>query len=127
MRTVTVSESRAGGGSAAGSTVLNASGYVTARRQATVSSKFTGRVAVVLIEVGLQVEEGPVLARLDDSNLRPALALAALAYLFWPAPLPAVRSVPVSVSRAGGGRAAGRSVLNAAGNGPARRLATVSS
>jgi RND family efflux transporter MFP subunit len=57
-------------------TVLNASGYVTARRQATVSAKFTGRVTEVLIEEGMQVEEGQVLARLDDSNLRPALALA---------------------------------------------------
>jgi len=56
-------------------TVLNASGYVTARRQATVSSKFTGRVTEVLIEEGMHVEEGQVLARLDDSNLRPALAL----------------------------------------------------
>jgi RND family efflux transporter MFP subunit len=58
------------------STVLNASGYVTARRQATVSAKFTGRVTEVLIEEGMEVEEGQVLARLDDSNLRPALALA---------------------------------------------------
>ena len=57
-------------------TVLNASGYVTARRQATVSAKFTGRVTEVLIEEGMVVEEGQVLARLDDSNLRPALALA---------------------------------------------------
>lgn len=57
-------------------TVLNASGYVTARRQATVSSKFTGRVMEVLIEEGMAVEEGQVLARLDDANLRPALALA---------------------------------------------------
>jgi RND family efflux transporter MFP subunit len=57
-------------------TVLNASGYVTARRQATVSSKFTGRVTDVLIEEGMRVEEGQVLARLDDSNLQPALALA---------------------------------------------------
>jgi RND family efflux transporter MFP subunit len=61
---------------AAGGTVLNASGYVTARRQATVSSKFTGRVTEVLIEEGMQVEEGQVMARLDDSNLQPALALA---------------------------------------------------
>jgi RND family efflux transporter MFP subunit len=57
-------------------TVLNASGYVTARRQATVSAKFTGRVTEVLIEEGMEVEEGQVLARLDDSNLQPALALA---------------------------------------------------
>jgi HlyD family secretion protein len=76
VRTVTVREARDGAGSAAGSTVLNASGYVTARRQATVSSKFTGRVTEVLIEEGMQVEEGQVLARLDDSNLQPALALA---------------------------------------------------
>lgn len=64
----------AAGGRAA--TVLNASGYVTARRQATVSAKFTGRVTEVLIEEGMEVEEGQVLARLDDSNLQPALALA---------------------------------------------------
>lgn len=49
-------------------TVLNASGYVTARRQATVSSKVTGKVLEVLIEEGMEVEEGQVLARLDDSN-----------------------------------------------------------
>jgi len=72
VRTVTVREQGAG----ADATVLNASGYVTARRQATVSSKFTGRVTEVLIEEGMRVEEGQVLARLDDSNLRPALALA---------------------------------------------------
>ena len=63
-------------GGGADATVLNASGYVTARRQATVSSKFTGRVTEVLIEEGMRVEEGQVLARLDDYNLRPALALA---------------------------------------------------
>ena len=72
VRTVVVREAQ--GREAA--TVLNASGYVTARRQATVSAKFTGRVTEVLIEEGLEVEEGQVLARLDDSNLRPALALA---------------------------------------------------
>ncbi len=60
----------------AASTVLNASGYVTARRQATVSSKFTGKVTEVLIEEGMTVEEGQVLARLDDSNLRAAFELA---------------------------------------------------
>jgi RND family efflux transporter MFP subunit len=57
-------------------TVLNASGYVTARRQATVSSKFTGQVAEVLIEEGMEVDEGQVLARLDDSNIRTGLELA---------------------------------------------------
>ncbi|MEE8278217.1 MAG: efflux RND transporter periplasmic adaptor subunit [Thermoanaerobaculia bacterium] len=58
------------------STVLNASGYVTARRQATVSSKVTGRVMAVLIEEGMEVDEGQVLARLDDSNVRVNVRLA---------------------------------------------------
>jgi RND family efflux transporter MFP subunit len=57
-------------------TVLNASGYVTARRQATVSSKFTGKVTEVLIEEGMLVEEGQVLARLDDSNIHASLRLS---------------------------------------------------
>jgi len=57
-------------------TVLNASGYVTARRRATVSSKFTGKVTEVLIEEGMLVEEGQVLARLDDSNIRASYQLA---------------------------------------------------
>ena len=60
----------------AASTVLNASGYVTARRQATVSSKFTGKVTEVLIEEGMEVEEGQELARLDDSNVATSYALA---------------------------------------------------
>ena len=58
------------------STVLNASGYVTARRQATVSSKFTGKVVEVLIEEGMRVEKGQVLARLDDANVATSYALA---------------------------------------------------
>lgn len=57
-------------------TVLNASGYVTARRQATVSSKFTGKVMEVLIEEGMLVEKDQVLARLDDSNVNTSYALA---------------------------------------------------
>ena len=56
--------------------VLNASGYVTARRRATVSSKITGRVVEVNVEEGRRVAEGQVLARLDDSSSRAALALA---------------------------------------------------
>ncbi|NNJ66262.1 MAG: efflux RND transporter periplasmic adaptor subunit [Xanthomonadales bacterium] len=74
VETVTVRE-RAGGPAIA-STVLNASGYVTARRQATVSSKFTGKVTEVLIEEGMTVEEGQVLARLDDANVRASFDLA---------------------------------------------------
>jgi RND family efflux transporter MFP subunit len=62
--------------SQAAGTVLNASGYVTARRQATVSSKFTGKVTEVLIEEGMLVETGQVLARLDDSNVSASFELA---------------------------------------------------
>jgi len=50
----------------ASNTVLDASGYVVARRQAAVSSKITGKVAEILIEEGMLVEEGQLLARLDD-------------------------------------------------------------
>jgi len=57
-------------------TVLNASGYVTARRAATVSSKVTGKVIEVLIEEGMKVQEGQVLARLDDTNVKASLRLA---------------------------------------------------
>src|ERR1041384_7225956 len=49
--------------------VLNASGYVTARRQATVSSKVTGKVIEVLVEEGMKVEAGQVLARIDSLNV----------------------------------------------------------
>ena len=50
--------------------VLNASGYVVARRLATVSSKATGRIDEVLFEEGAMVQEGQVLARLDPSTMR---------------------------------------------------------
>jgi HlyD family secretion protein len=64
------------GGNANDRTVLNASGYVTARRAATVSSKVTGKVNEVLVEEGMKVAEGQVLARLDDTNVRTSLELA---------------------------------------------------
>jgi len=74
---VRMAEARSSGGvGQSATTVLNASGYVTARRQATVSSKFTGRVTEVLIEEGMEVEQGQVLARLDDSNIRASYNLA---------------------------------------------------
>jgi RND family efflux transporter MFP subunit len=60
----------------AGGSVLDASGYVTARRQATVSAKITGKVTEVKIEEGMRVEEGAVLARLDDTEARAQLALS---------------------------------------------------
>jgi HlyD family secretion protein len=56
--------------------VLNASGYVTARRRATVSSKVTGKVIEVNVEEGMAIRQGQVLARLDDLTARAALGLA---------------------------------------------------
>jgi RND family efflux transporter MFP subunit len=72
VETATVSSRQAGAQAA----VLNASGYVTARRRATVSSKITGKVVQVNIEEGLTVREGQVLARLDDETQRASVALA---------------------------------------------------
>jgi HlyD family secretion protein len=63
-------------GAGAERTVLNASGYVTARRAATVSSKVTGKVTEILIEEGVRVDADQVLARLDDTNVRGSLQLA---------------------------------------------------
>jgi len=57
-------------------TVLNASGYVTARRASTVSAKTTGKVVEVLVEEGMKVKEGQILAKLDDSNGTTGLRLA---------------------------------------------------
>jgi RND family efflux transporter MFP subunit len=74
VQTATAREvSNSGGGE---HTVLNASGYVTARRQATASSKVTGKVVEVLIEEGMKVKEGQVLARLDDTNVKASLEVA---------------------------------------------------
>jgi RND family efflux transporter MFP subunit len=56
--------------------VLDATGYVTARRQATVSAQITGTVSAVLIEEGDHVKEGQVIGRLDDTAQRAALAQA---------------------------------------------------
>jgi len=59
---------------AADAAVLNASGYVVARRLATVSSKVTGRISEVLFEEGASVKDGQVLARLDRPRRRPTAA-----------------------------------------------------
>jgi HlyD family secretion protein len=73
VRTVAVHEAKSSSG---GGTLLNGSGYVTARRQATVSSKITGKVVEVLVEEGMKVEAGQILARLDASNVEKSLHLA---------------------------------------------------
>jgi HlyD family secretion protein len=73
VRTAVAREVSSAGGAR---TLLNASGYVTARRLATVSSKVTGRVLEVFIEEGMKVEQGQVLARLDATNTEASLRLA---------------------------------------------------
>ena len=60
-------------GAATGPSLLDASGYIVARRQATVSSKVTGKVVKVMLEEGQRVEAGQVIALLDDANWRAAL------------------------------------------------------
>ena len=61
---------------AAASSVLDASGYVVARRQTTVSSKVTGKVEEVLIEEGMRVEQDQIVALLDDATEQAQLSLA---------------------------------------------------
>jgi len=78
QRAVTVQTATAvapSAGSEAGA-VLQATGYVTARRQATVSAQITGTLTAVLIEEGDHVQKGQVLARLDDSGYKAQLQAA---------------------------------------------------
>lgn len=63
-------------GAARTDAVLQASGHVTARRRATVSSEVTGRLTAVLIEEGDNVRQGQVIARLDAGQFEAALAVA---------------------------------------------------
>jgi RND family efflux transporter MFP subunit len=69
--------SGASSGAASGeASVLDASGYIVAQRQATVSAKTTGRLRDLYIQEGQSVKAGEVIARLDDSNSLAALAQA---------------------------------------------------
>ncbi len=74
--TVAVATARAMSDMPQSASVLDATGYVTARRQATVSAKITGKVREVLIEEGMRVEAGQVLATLDDSETRAQVELS---------------------------------------------------
>jgi len=67
---VRVAAARAMPAASTGTSVLDATGYVTARRQATVSAKITGKVREVRIEEGQRVKAGDVLATLDDAEAR---------------------------------------------------------
>ncbi len=73
VETATATAPSAGGGDAP---VLQATGYVTARRQATVSAQITGTLTDVLIEEGDHVEQGQVLAHLESTAQQASLAQA---------------------------------------------------
>ncbi len=55
-------------GSAGSATLLNASGYVTPRRRATIAAKITARVLDVMVDEGMSVAKGQILAQLDGSD-----------------------------------------------------------
>ena len=74
VTTFTVKSVNASGSSA--TSILDASGYVVPRRRATVSSKSTGKVLKVFVEEGMYVEEGQLLAQLDDSTYKADLEYA---------------------------------------------------
>ena len=74
---VTVAAAQAVGGSgAAAGAVLQATGYIVARRQATVSTQITGTLTAVYIDAGDKVTKGQLLARLEDASQRAALDAA---------------------------------------------------
>jgi RND family efflux transporter MFP subunit len=60
-------------GNVVGGSILEASGYVVALREATVSGKSIYRVSEVLVQEGQAVSQGEIIARLDDTNIRAAL------------------------------------------------------
>ena len=66
-----------GNGGASSASVLDATGYVVARRMATVSAKVTGKVREILIEEGQRVEAGQVMATLDPIDAEQQRALSA--------------------------------------------------
>lgn len=73
--TVSVQTARVSNANPGFASVLDGTGYVIARRYATVSSKVTGKVMEVLVEEGMTVEKDQIVARLDDSNTQKTLAL----------------------------------------------------
>ncbi|MFC5579188.1 efflux RND transporter periplasmic adaptor subunit [Lysobacter niabensis] len=78
VKTAQVTALDSAGGSAS---VLDATGYVVARRMATVSAKITGKVREVLIEEGQRVEAGQIMATLDpvDADAQRDLAASQVA------------------------------------------------
>jgi RND family efflux transporter MFP subunit len=69
VEVVTAQKPEAGGREA----ILNASGYVTPRRRATIAAKITGRVTGVFFDEGTRVHQGQLLATLDDADVKRVL------------------------------------------------------
>jgi RND family efflux transporter MFP subunit len=76
IEVTTVTAEAESSGPSLGNSVLNASGYVVARRMATASSKVTGKVLEIYVEEGMAVEKDQVIARLDPVNSRNILTMA---------------------------------------------------
>src|SRR6185436_9437080 len=72
----TVTAHTASSGPRLGNSVLNASGYVVARRMATVSAKVTGKIQEIYVEEGMAVKKDQVLARLDPVNIQTVLTMS---------------------------------------------------
>ncbi len=58
-----------------GEKILDASGYITARRVATVSAEVMGRIMSVDVEEGMYVKQDQIIARLDDTEAQVSLRL----------------------------------------------------
>lgn len=71
----TVTAESESSGPSLGNSVLNASGYVVARRMATVSAKVTGKIEEIYVEEGMAVKKDQVLARLDPVNIQTVLTM----------------------------------------------------
>src|SRR5439155_18641534 len=61
-------------------TALNASGYVTPRRRATIAAKITGRVTGVYFDEGTRVKQGQLIATLDRKSTRLNSSHVAISY-----------------------------------------------
>lgn len=70
---IVVAQAVTGTGAGAAGSILDASGYVVARREATVASKITAKMVELDIEEGEHVRAGQIIAKLDDTNIRAAL------------------------------------------------------
>ncbi|MDZ4674200.1 MAG: efflux RND transporter periplasmic adaptor subunit [Gemmatimonadota bacterium] len=71
---VNVSRVEVSGGGGGSGTGITANGYVVARTRASVSSRLSGRLAMLAVEEGSKVRRGQVMARLENDEYVAALA-----------------------------------------------------